>query len=70
MQNDMQSSGLTRRRVLGGMGVASLALMSSPASAQERGRSASAGRPEHADDHHILSAKGSNDSAAYEPAMA
>src|SRR5258708_26398832 len=30
-----QSSVLTRRRVLGGMGLASLALMSSPASAQE-----------------------------------
>src|ERR1700682_2799406 len=35
MQNDMQSSGLTRRRVLGGMGVASLGLMSLPASAKE-----------------------------------
>jgi hypothetical protein len=31
----VQSSMLTRRRVLGGMGLASLALMSSPASAQE-----------------------------------
>src|SRR5258708_33064322 len=35
--NDAQLSGLTRRRVLSGMGVASLALMSSPASAQETG---------------------------------
>src|SRR4030088_1862976 len=33
--HDVQSSVLTRRRVLGGMGIASLALMSSPASAQE-----------------------------------
>src|SRR5260221_4986672 len=32
---DVQPSGLTRRRVLGGMGIASLALMSSPALAQE-----------------------------------
>src|SRR6202047_1825574 len=32
---DVQSSGLTRRRVLGGIGVASLALMSSQASAQQ-----------------------------------
>src|SRR6202795_5335273 len=32
---DVQPSGLTRRRVLGGMGIASLALMSSPVSAQE-----------------------------------
>jgi hypothetical protein len=32
---DVQSSGLTRRRVLSGMGVAGLALMSSPASAHE-----------------------------------
>ncbi len=36
MQNHgVQSSVLTRRRVLRGMGIASLALMSSPASAQE-----------------------------------
>src|SRR6202045_4414808 len=36
MQNyDVQPSDLTRRRVLGGMGVAGLALMSSPALAQE-----------------------------------
>jgi DMSO/TMAO reductase YedYZ molybdopterin-dependent catalytic subunit len=34
--HDAQPSGLTRRRVLSGMGIASLALMSSPASAQER----------------------------------
>src|SRR5256885_15939005 len=33
--HDVQSSVLTRRRVLGGMAIASLALMSSPASAQE-----------------------------------
>src|ERR1700687_895550 len=33
--HDVQPSGLTRRRVLGGMGIASLALMSSPASAQQ-----------------------------------
>lgn len=33
--HDMQPSRLTRRRVLGGMGVASLALISSAASAQE-----------------------------------
>src|SRR4030088_828597 len=33
--HDVQPSGLTRRRVLGGMGIASLALMSSPALAQE-----------------------------------
>lgn len=33
--HDVQPSMLTRRRVLGGMGVASLALMSAPASAQE-----------------------------------
>src|SRR5712672_599216 len=33
--HDAQLSGLTRRRVLSGMGIASLALMSSPASAQE-----------------------------------
>jgi DMSO/TMAO reductase YedYZ molybdopterin-dependent catalytic subunit len=33
--HDVQSSVLTRRRVLGGMGIAGLALMSSPASAQE-----------------------------------
>src|SRR5258707_11435239 len=32
---DVQPSGLTRRRVLGGMGIASVALMSSAASAQE-----------------------------------
>jgi DMSO/TMAO reductase YedYZ molybdopterin-dependent catalytic subunit len=32
---DVQPSGLTRRRVLGGMGIASLALMSSPVAAQE-----------------------------------
>ncbi len=32
---DVQPSGLTRRRVLGGMGIASLALMSSPALAQQ-----------------------------------
>ena len=32
---DVQPSGLTRRRVLGGMGIASLALTSSPASAQQ-----------------------------------
>jgi DMSO/TMAO reductase YedYZ molybdopterin-dependent catalytic subunit len=32
---DVQPSELTRRRVLGGMGIASLALMSSPVSAQE-----------------------------------
>src|SRR2546423_4166570 len=32
--NDVQPRGLTRRRVLGGMGIASLALMSSRASAQ------------------------------------
>src|SRR3981189_1189199 len=32
---DVQPSGLTRRRVLGGMGIASLAIMSSGASAQE-----------------------------------
>ena len=32
---DGQRSGLTRRRVLSGMGIASLALMSSPVSAQE-----------------------------------
>jgi DMSO/TMAO reductase YedYZ molybdopterin-dependent catalytic subunit len=36
MQNhDAKPSGLTRRRVLSGMRIASLALMSSPASAQE-----------------------------------
>src|ERR1700737_4836767 len=34
-ENDVQSSDLTRRRVLGGMGIASLALMSSAAFAQE-----------------------------------
>ena len=34
--HDVQPSGLTRRRVLGGMGIASLALMSSPALAQKR----------------------------------
>src|ERR1700680_3834321 len=34
-ENDVQSSDLTRRRVLGGMGIAGLALMSSPALAQE-----------------------------------
>src|SRR6201981_3143854 len=34
-ENDVQPSELTRRRVLGGMGIASLALMSSPALAQE-----------------------------------
>src|SRR5258705_8298197 len=33
--NDVQPRGLTRRRVLGGMGIASLALMSSRASAQQ-----------------------------------
>jgi hypothetical protein len=33
--HDVRPSGLTRRRVLGGMGIASLALMSSPALAQE-----------------------------------
>src|SRR3981081_4945679 len=33
--HDVQTSALTRRRVLGGMGIASLALMSSPALAQE-----------------------------------
>src|SRR3981081_1791244 len=33
--DDVQPSGLTRRRVLGGMGIASLALMSSPALAQQ-----------------------------------
>src|ERR1700681_2844100 len=33
--NDVQPRRLTRRRVLGGMGIASLALMSSPASAQQ-----------------------------------
>lgn len=33
--HDVQPSMLTRRRVLGGMGVASLALLSAPASAQE-----------------------------------
>src|SRR4030081_452341 len=33
--HDVQPSGLTRRRVLGGMGIASLALMSSRASAQQ-----------------------------------
>src|SRR3979490_1805979 len=33
--HDAQPSRLTRRRVLGGMGIASLALMSSPASAQQ-----------------------------------
>jgi DMSO/TMAO reductase YedYZ molybdopterin-dependent catalytic subunit len=33
--HDLQPTGLTRRRVLGGMGVASLALISSAASAQE-----------------------------------
>src|SRR6266404_9936002 len=33
--HDVQPSGLTRRRVLGGMGIASLALMSSPALAQQ-----------------------------------
>jgi len=33
--HDLQPSQLTRRHVLGGMGIASLALMSSPASAQE-----------------------------------
>src|SRR5713226_499090 len=33
--NDVQPPGLTRRRVLGGIGIASLALMSSPALAQE-----------------------------------
>ena len=32
---DVQPSELTRRRVLGGMGIAGLALMSSPALAQE-----------------------------------
>src|SRR6202140_3205290 len=32
---DVQPSGLTRRRVLGGMGITSLALMSSPAWAQQ-----------------------------------
>src|ERR1700740_1694213 len=33
--HDVQPSGLTRRRVLGGMGIASLALTSWPASAQQ-----------------------------------
>src|SRR6266850_899510 len=33
--NDVRPRGLTRRRVLGGMGIASLALMSSRASAQQ-----------------------------------
>src|ERR1700726_381216 len=33
--HEMQPSGLTRRRVLGGMGIAGFALMSSPASAQQ-----------------------------------
>src|SRR5712671_2163826 len=33
--NDVQPRGLTRRRVLGGMGIANLALMSSRASAQQ-----------------------------------
>src|ERR1700737_3592960 len=33
--HEVQPSGLTRRRVLGGMGIAGLALMSSPASAQQ-----------------------------------
>ena len=33
-------------------------------------RSACAGRSEYADDHHILSAKGPNDPAAFEPALA
>src|SRR6267142_1698142 len=33
--HDLQRSGLTRRRVLGGMGIASLALISSPALAQQ-----------------------------------
>ena len=33
--NDVQRSGLTRRGLLGGMGIASLALVSSPALAQE-----------------------------------
>src|ERR1700704_4028753 len=33
--HDVQPSGLTRRRVLGGMGIASLALVSSPALAQQ-----------------------------------
>jgi hypothetical protein len=33
--HDAQPSVLTRRRVLGGMGIASLALMSSPALAQQ-----------------------------------
>src|ERR1700710_2811799 len=33
--HEFQTSALTRRRVLGGMGIAGLALMSSPASAQE-----------------------------------
>src|SRR5712664_2617429 len=43
--HDAQPSRLTRRRVLGGMGIASLALMSSPATAEiedniNRGRTA------------------------------
>src|SRR6202521_5820189 len=33
--HDVQSSGPTRRRVLGGMGIAGLALISSPALAQQ-----------------------------------
>jgi len=33
-------------------------------------RSTRAGRSEYKDDHHILSAKGPNDPAAFEPAMA
>ena len=67
--HDVQTSALTRRRVLGwNGGIASLALMSSPALAQ--GSISAAWRTEHADDHDILSAKGPNDPAAFAPAMA
>ena len=34
------------------------------------GRSTRAGRSEYKDDHHVLSAKGPNDPAAFEPALA
>jgi len=56
--------------MLGGMGLASLALMSSRASAQQTIDLHVPGGPEYAHDHHILSAKGPNDPAAFEPAMA
>jgi hypothetical protein len=66
----MQPSGLTRRRVLGGIGVASLALMSSPASAQETVDLHVPGGPSTRMITTSYPQKGPNDPAALEPAMA